>query len=131
MVKNLSLCAATVALLLGAPDCRAQQPDPIKRTIVQRAEFPGDKMATLLVLIEVIPNGLVARHTHPGVAMGYILEGSAEITIEGQPPRLFRQGDTYMIPVTAPHVVKAGAAGVKLIGTFVVDKDKPLASPAP
>jgi quercetin dioxygenase-like cupin family protein len=131
MIKKLSLCAGIVALLLGAPESRAQQPDPIKRTILQRAEFPGDKMATLLVLIEVIPNGLVARHTHPGVEIGYILEGSAEFTIEGQSPKLFRQGDSYMVPVTAPHVVKAGAAGVKLIGTFVVDKDKPLASPAP
>ena len=131
MLKTLPLWAATIAVLLGASDVRAQQPDPIKRTILQRAEFPGDRMATLLVLIEIVPNGVVARHTHPGVEVGYVLDGSVEFAIDGQPPRLFRQGDTYMVPVTAPHVAKAGAAGVKLIGTFVVDKDKPLASPAP
>jgi quercetin dioxygenase-like cupin family protein len=131
-MKKLLLCTITLAACLGASAVQAQQPaDPIKRTIVQRAEFPGDKMATLLVMIEIVPNGVVARHTHPGVEVGYVLDGSVEFSIEGQPPKLFRQGDTYMVPVTAPHVAKAGAGGVKLIGTFVVEKDKPLASPAP
>jgi hypothetical protein len=32
--------------------------------------------------------------------------------------------------VSAPHTAKAGPNGVKLVGTFVVDKDKPIASPA-
>jgi quercetin dioxygenase-like cupin family protein len=130
MVKMLMLCVATVAACVGGA-AYSQQPDPIKRTIVQRAEFPGDKMATLLVMIEVIPNGVVARHTHPGVEVGYVLDGSVEFTIADQAPKLFTRGDTYMIPVSAPHIAKAGANGVKLVGTFVVEKDKPLASPAP
>jgi quercetin dioxygenase-like cupin family protein len=60
-----------------------------------------------------------------------VLEGAIEFTVGEGPPKTFKQGDTYMIPVSVPHIAKAGPAGVKLMGTFVVEKDKPLATPAP
>ena len=132
MLKKLILGAAIAATCIGAPCAGlAQQPDPIKRTVVQKADFPGTTMSTLLVMIEVVPNGVAARHTHPGVETGYVIDGTVELTIGSQPPATFKQGDTYMIPATVPHSVKAGSGGVKLVATFVVEKDKPLASPAP
>jgi quercetin dioxygenase-like cupin family protein len=132
MFKKLMLCAAIATLSVGGPSAScAQQPDPIKRTVVQKAEFPGSTMSTLLVMIEVVPNGVAARHTHPGVETGYVIDGSMELTIGSQPPATVKQGDTYLIPATVPHIVKAGPGGVKLVATFVVEKDKPLASPAP
>jgi quercetin dioxygenase-like cupin family protein len=131
MLKNPVFCTMLIAASIFAPVAYAQQPEAIKRTLLQKGDFPGDRMVTQLMLIEVIPNGLVARHTHPGGEVGYVLEGTIEFTIGEQPPKVFKQGDTYMIPVSTPHVAKAGPAGVKLMGTFVVEKDKPLASPAP
>ncbi len=131
MLKNLVFCSMLITASFFAPVTYAQQPEPIKRTLLQNGDFPGDRMVTQLMLIEVIPNGLVARHTHPGGEVGYVLDGLIEFTIGEQPPKVFKQGDTYMIPVSTPHVAKAGPAGVKLMGTFVVEKDKPLASPAP
>lgn len=131
MVKKLMLCAAVIACIGGISVGYSQQPEPIKRTIVQRVDFPGDTMATLLVMIEVIPNGVVARHTHPGAEVGYVIDGSLEFTIGNQAPKTFNKGDTYMIPVSVPHSAKAGPNGVKMVGTFVVEKDKPLASPSP
>jgi quercetin dioxygenase-like cupin family protein len=129
MVKKLVV--VLVAICACVSTSYSQQPGPIKRTLVQKAEFPGDKMATLLVMIEVVPNGVVARHTHPGVEVGYVINGSVEFTISDEAPKTYRRGDTYMIPVTTPYSAVAGPAGVRLVGTFVVDKDKPLASPAP
>ncbi len=131
MVKKLVFCAVLIAASFCGPVTYAQQPEPIKRTLLQKGDFPGDKMATQLMLIEVVPNGLVPRHTHPGGEVGYVLEGAIEFTIGEGPPKTFKQGDTYMIPVSVPHIAKAGPAGVKLMGTFVVEKDKPLATPAP
>jgi quercetin dioxygenase-like cupin family protein len=131
MSKRLAFCAAIIATSLWGPATNAQQPEPIKRTILQTGSFPGDKMATLLILVEVIPNATVARHTHPGGEVGYVLDGSIEFTIGEQPPKTFKQGDTYQIPVSAPHLGKTGPAGVKLMATFVVEKDKPFATPAP
>jgi hypothetical protein len=47
------------------------------------------------MLIEIVPNGLVGRHLHPGGEVGYVLEGTIEFTIGEGPPKVFRQGDTY------------------------------------
>ena len=99
MVKKLVV--VLVAICAGVSTSYSQQPDPIKRTVVQKAEFPGDKMATLLVMIEVIPNGVVARHTHPGVEVGYD-RWVGQFTISAKHPTYRRR--TYTIPVTTPHL---------------------------
>ena len=52
-------------------------------------------------------------------------------SVSSQPPKTFKQGETYQIPVSAPHLGKTGPGGVKLMATFVLEKDKPFATPAP
>src|SRR5258708_34181890 len=57
MVKKLVFCAVLIAASFCGPVTYAQQPEPIKRTLLQKGDFPGDKMATQLMLLEVVPNG--------------------------------------------------------------------------
>lgn len=83
-------------------------------------------MATQLMLIEWSSNGVAARHLHPAGEVGYVLEGTIEFTIGEAPPKVFRPGDTEMIPVSTAHVAKDGPTGAKLVG-----KTSPLASPVP
>jgi quercetin dioxygenase-like cupin family protein len=130
MVKKLMFCVAVAAVMAGAP-ALAQQPEPVKRTVLQKNDFPGDKMTTLVVLIEIAPNFVVAKHTHPGIETGYVQDGEVTLAVDGQAEKTFTAGDGYTNPAAVPHVAKAGPQGVKLIATFVVDKDKPLAAPAP
>ncbi len=75
MMKKLMFCVAVAAVVAGVPAV-AQQPEPVKRTVLQKNDFPGDKMSTLLVLIEIAPNFLVAKHTHPGLETGYVQDGA-------------------------------------------------------
>jgi quercetin dioxygenase-like cupin family protein len=119
-----------LAGVVAGPAAYAQQPAPIKRTALQKIDFPGDKMTTALVLVEVIPDGLVARHTHPGVEMLYLLEGNVDLTIDGQPTKHLKPGDSAVTVEGVAHVGKAGPNGAKLIATYVVEKDKPIATPA-
>lgn len=42
-----------------------------------------------------------------------------------------KTGDSYQIPPGAVHDAKTGPQGAKVIATYVVEKGKPLASPAP
>jgi quercetin dioxygenase-like cupin family protein len=130
MVKKLMFCVAVAAVMTGMPAV-AQQPEPLKRTVLQKNDFPGDKMATYLVLIEVAPNFVVAKHTHPGIETGYVQDGEVTVTYDGLPEKTVKAGESYTNPAAVPHLVKAGPQGVKLIATFIVDKDKPLATPAP
>jgi quercetin dioxygenase-like cupin family protein len=129
-MKRLMFCVAVAAVVAGVPAV-AQQPEPVKRTVLQKNDFPGDKMSTLLVLIEIAPNFVVAKHTHPGLETGYVQDGEITLTVDGQAEKTLKAGDSYTNPAAVPHIAKTGPQGVKLIATFIVDKDKPLAAPAP
>ncbi len=53
------------------------------------------------------------------------------VTYDGQPEKTVKAGESYTNPAAVPHIAKAGPQGVKLIATFIVDKDKPLTAPTP
>ena len=73
----------------------------------------------------------VARHTHPGVESAYVLEGGFELPIQGQATRTITAGDGFQIPPDTPHAGgKPGTAKSVILITYVVEKGKPLASPA-
>ena len=101
-------------------------------TILQKGEtedIPGREVVS--AILELPPNGAAGRHTHPGTEIGYVLEGSATLIIEGRAAREVKAGDSWIIGAGIPHEGRAGPAGVKVLGTFVVEKGKPLATPAP
>jgi quercetin dioxygenase-like cupin family protein len=129
MVKKLMFCVAVAAVMTGIPAI-AQQPEPVKRTVLQKNDFPGDK-TTLLVLIEIAPNFVVGKHTHPGIETGYVADGEVTLAIDGQGEKTLKAGDSYTNPAAVPHIVKTGPQGVKLIATFIVDKDKPPTTATP
>ena len=64
----------------------------VKRTPLQKAEFP-DGYVTVSGLAEIPAGGSAGRHTHPGVAMGYLLEGEANLIVEGRPDQHLKAGD--------------------------------------
>jgi len=119
-----------VALLIGV--AFAQQ-NAIKRTMLQRQEFPGSQYVTVTGIAEIAPAGMAARHTHPGIENGYILEGEGNLKVQGQPERMLKAGDSFQVANTVPHSLRnlSNDKPLKVISTWVVDKDKPLATPAP
>ena len=48
----------------------------------------------------------LSEHSAPHEALVYLLDGEAEITIEGKPHQL-REGDMLLLPADRPHAVKA------------------------
>ena len=48
----------------------------------------------------------ISTHAAPGDAMAYILEGEAQITIDGVPHKV-TGGNAIIMPVGIPHAVKA------------------------
>jgi quercetin dioxygenase-like cupin family protein len=128
-MKRLLVCAAVV-MLAFAGAALAQAPAPIKRTPLQKFDVPGTSYETVIGIAEIVPNVNIGRHTHPGPESGYMLEGEMTLLVDGQPPKPLKAGDSYQIPPGAIHDAKTGAAGAKVIATYVVEKGKPLASPA-
>ena len=60
-----------------------------------------------------------------------MLEGEITLLMDGQPPKLVKAGESYVIPAGVAHDGKSGPNGGKVIATYVVEKGKPLATPAP
>lgn len=131
----MSRLPATALALLSfawlAGSALAQDPPPgIKRTPLQSIDFP-DGYKTVTGLAEVLPGHASGPHTHPGIETGYVLEGEVLMSVEGQPDRQLKAGDSFVIPPGAIHDVKSvGSVPAKAISVFVVDKAKPLASAA-
>lgn len=125
-MKKLLIAAAALAIF-GASAASAQG---IKRTPLQDVKYPaGHHIVT--VIAEIAPNTLAGRHTHPGVDTGYVVEGEATLLVEGKPDQMLKTGDSYAVPAGVPHDVKTGEKGLKLMAVYVVENDKPVATPAP
>jgi quercetin dioxygenase-like cupin family protein len=125
-----AICAVT-GFVASAGESQAQSTGGVKRTIVQKTELPDSKYVSILVIAEVPAGTSVARHTHPGVESAYVLDGEGELMVQGQPARKVAAMDGFQIPPETPHSARTGERPMKLIITYVVDKDKPLATPVP
>jgi len=123
-----ALCAATGFLASGADAQNA--PGGLKRTILKRIDGPTAGYETVSVRVEIDPSAVIARHTHPGVESSYILSGSTDLTIEGEGTKTYNPGDTFQVAAGVIHGGKNGAAPTVVAATYVVEKGKPLASPA-
>ena len=121
-----ALCAAGGFLATGAD---AQTPG-FKRTLLKQIDGPIDGYMTVEMRVDIDPNAPVARHTHPGIETGYVAEGGTELTIDGQGTLKLGPGDGFQVPTRVPHGGVNGPAKTVVISTYVVEKGKPLASPA-
>ncbi len=129
MSKRLAFCCAVLALALIGSAAFAQG---IKRTVLQKIEFP-DHYTTITAVAEVEPGVTAARHTHPGIESAYILEGEGDLHVEGQPERRVKAGDSFQIANTTPHDIRNVSSDkpLKVLSTYIIEKDKPLATPTP
>jgi quercetin dioxygenase-like cupin family protein len=121
-----ALCAASGFLATAV----AGQTAGIKRTVLGQTDGPVEGYVTITVRAEIEPGALVARHTHPGIESTYVVEGATELDIEGQPARQVAAGEAFQVPAGAAHSAKNGPTRAVLSSTYVVEKGKPLASPA-
>ena len=61
----------------------------------------------------------------------YVLQGQIQITFDGQPPHQLKPGDALVIPMGTVHnAVNMGSTMAIISAVFVVEKGKPLATPA-
>ncbi len=129
MSRKTAIFFAAAALVAGSA-ALAQEKPPFERIPLQTLEWPPGYNSTS-VLVKFQPNAVIPRHTHPGVESGYLQAGEVLLKVEGKPDATTVAGGSWMIPAETKHIAVAGAAGATAIVTYVVDKAKPLSSPAP
>jgi quercetin dioxygenase-like cupin family protein len=126
--KSLIIAAAVApAVIVSA---LAQQ-SPIKRTVLQTNDFPPG-FSTVTAIVEVTPGNCAGRHTHPGLDTDYVMDGEILLKVAGKPDQTFKAGDSFSIPPGTPHdACTVPGQAFKILAVYVVEKGKPLASPAP
>ena len=108
------------------------QASGLTRTLVGRADVSIPGREAVVAKVEVAPGARAGRHTHPGDEISYVSEGQVELLVDGQPPRVVKAGESFVVPAGTVHDAhNASDAPVRLIGVYVVEKGKPLATPAP
>jgi quercetin dioxygenase-like cupin family protein len=122
----------TGALLLLAAGALFAQAPGVQRTIVTRKDVSVQGREAVIAHVEIKPGAFVGRHTHPGEEISYIESGEGELLIEGQPPRKLKAGDGFVVPAGAKHDAhNTGSTPLQIIAVYLVEKGKPLATPAP
>jgi quercetin dioxygenase-like cupin family protein len=135
MLKQLSIgiVIATLASmnLVEAQQLPAmtQQSPTIKRTPLRTIEFPPG-FNTVTAIAEMAGGNCIGRHTHPGIESGYVMEGDITLKVQGKPDQTMKAGESFETPANTIHDA-CTTAGLKVLATYVVEKGKPLASPAP
>ncbi|MFF1634126.1 cupin domain-containing protein [Leifsonia sp. NPDC058248] len=101
----------------------------LKRTELQNkhSSIPGRDIVQVLTEIPVgVESGW---HTHPGEEVGYILAGTVEMKIAGQPSLTLHAGDPFLMPPGTPHnALDLGPDTGRMLSTYIVDPDQALAS---
>jgi quercetin dioxygenase-like cupin family protein len=127
-ICTISGFVATEASAQNAP---AATTPGVTRKILSQTDGPAPGYVTILVEAEIEAGVPVGRHTHPGIESAFVLEGGFELPVQGQPTRMLKAGDGFQIPPETPHAGgKPGTAKSRILITYVVEKGKPLASPA-
>ena len=124
-----AIALTVVSLALGAA-LAAQQP-AFKRTVLQQSDIASPGREVVQAVADFEPKATPGRHTHPGEEVGYILEGTFLVEQEGKAPVTLKAGGTFLIPAGTIHnATNTGAGAGKILATYIVEKGKPLATPA-
>lgn len=122
ILAGLALAAAAGTLLAQASG--------LSRQLVGRADVSVPGREAVVARVEVAPGAKAGRHTHPGDEISYVIEGEATLLVDGQPPRKVKAGESFVIPAGVVHdAYNDSNAPIKLVGVYIVEKGKPLATP--
>jgi quercetin dioxygenase-like cupin family protein len=114
------------ALAMGLASAQ-QQWQGIRRTALQRHALSAPGREVVQDRVDFDPGAVAPRHKHPGEEIVYVIEGSLEYQIEGQPPVTVKAGDVLFIPAGAIHAVRnVGRGKGAELATYVVERGRPL-----
>ena len=99
----------------------------LKRTDIQEHDLSVPGRQVIQNRVDISPDAPLFRHKHPGEEVIYVLEGSLQYDIDGQPPTRVSAGEGLMVPTETVHTVKnIGTGNAAELATYIVEEGKPL-----
>jgi quercetin dioxygenase-like cupin family protein len=121
--------AVMALVLLGAVplyETQAQQ-GGTRRTALQQHDLAAPGREVIQVRVDFDPGIAFSEHWHPGEEIVYVLEGSLEYQLEGQPPVTLQAGEVLFIPARTVHSARnVGQSNGAELATYIVEKNQPL-----
>ncbi len=133
VVKSVARCSLVAALALSVGAIAEDAKPQPQRTVLERHDQSGVPGKEIVIGTASLPPGTaIGFHVHPGDEVGYIMKGSVIWKVRGQPDKTLKAGDSFFNPRGSVHsVVAADSSDSLVISTWIVDKDKPMATPVP
>ena len=84
----------------------APQARGLKRTNIQEHDLGLPGRQVIQNRVDISPDAPLFRHKHPGEEVIYVLEGSLQYDIDGQPPTTVSAREGLVVPAETVHAVK-------------------------
>jgi quercetin dioxygenase-like cupin family protein len=118
-------------LLVAASSACLAQNVGVGRTEVTRADVSIPGREAVVSRVQIAPGGQLAWHTHFGDEISYVESGTLTLLVAGKKEQKVEAGGGFVVPAGLVHSAKnEGTSPVELITVHVVEKGKPLATPA-
>ena len=131
MTITRSLLSFWAAILAMIAVCGAGQP-AAKWTELPRHDIAGTGREGVTMAIDIPPGAPSARHSHPGEDFGYLIEGTIVLQVDGNPPLTVRAGEVFFTERGHLHSARnVGTTTARAVDTYIIDKGKPVVTPAP
>ncbi|MCY1539066.1 Cupin domain protein [compost metagenome] len=141
-LTHLLVAAAAVAAFAGfaqaqevkphaeagqAPHSNDSWKNGIQRTDLVHKDLAVPGHEVIQARVDIAPGVSSPKHSHPGVEVAYVIEGTFEYQLEGQPPVTLKAGESLYIPAGTPHIAtNHGETKASELATYIVRKGEPL-----
>ena len=103
-----------------------EQAPGLWRTDLQEHDLSVQGRMVIQNRVDFFPSAPPVRHKHPGEEIIFVLDGTLEYDIDGQPPLTVHAGDALIVPPETVHSVKnVGGTHAAELATYFVEKGKP------
>lgn len=129
----ISTIAAAAVLGMGGFAATGALADTTTETVL-KSELAGAELDEAnIVRFDVEPGWQTERHIHPGHVFVYVLEGTLEIDVEGEPRRTVSAGGAFHELPDRPMVARTATAeeGAKFVVFQVGPAGEPIMVPHP
>ena len=127
---GLTVGAAGAGTLVGA--LKAQTPGFERAMLLTGPIAASNTYEAHLGRATIAPGFTAPRHFHHGDEIGVVLEGEAEVDIEGRGVVKIKAGEAFHIASGIKHTPRnGGTTPAKVISIWIVEKGKPLAVNVP
>lgn len=99
----------------------------IQRTDLTRDDLGDSVHEVIQARVDFDPGVASPNHSHPGVEVAYVIEGTFEYRLKGRAPVILKAGESLYIPAGTPHIAtNVGGGKASELATYIVKKGKPL-----